>query len=383
MSFEYIKHKKIKEYKLVKEIGRVPSSVVKLDPDQEARAMELHKNSIVIDFHSHPILMPEDMSEFEGYIRRGRYHTGYEGMKKAGLTACFDGMGSLAYISAMTGWQFEDVIYEMGMRFSDFDHHRDKVLIGRFADDIRRAKKEGKIAIIPHLENAGAIGNCLDRVDILYGLGYRCMGLTYNDSNWIGGGRTEKDQSGLSHFGRDVVGRMNDLGMLIDLSHGGDASIKEALQVSEAPCVLTHDCAYSVYQFSRCKNDEIIKAFADKGGVIGVEAVPNVLSKNVKQGVEDVLNHMEHMIKVAGIDHVAIGLDTLFGDHVELHKKIMDFIDISKMLHEFPTPYMDGIENPSEIPNITRGLVKRGYKDEQIKKLIGGNVLKIFEEVVR
>lgn len=382
MSFEHIKHKKIKEYKLVKEIGRVPSSVVELDPEQEARAMELHKDAIVIDFHSHPILMPQDMSEFEGYIRRGRYHTGYEGLQKSGITACLDGMGSLAYISAMAGWQFEDVIFELGMRLSDFDHHRDKVIIGRFAQDIIRAKKEGKIAIIPHIENVGAIGNYLDRIDVLYGLGYRCMGLTYNDSNWIGGGRTERDPSGLSHFGRDVVGRINDLGALIDLAHAGDAAIMEALEVSEAPCVTTHDCAFAVHPFSRCKSDHILKTIADKGGLIGIEAVANVLSKNPKQGIEDVLNHMEHTIKVAGIDHVAIGSDTLFGDHVELHRRIVDFIDISKMLHEFPTEYMDGIENPSDIPNVTRGLVKRGYSDEEIKKLIGENVLRVFEEVV-
>lgn len=382
MSFEHIKHKEIKEYKLAKEIGRVPSSVVELDPEQEARAKELQQNSIVIDFHSHPVLMPEDMSQFVDYSRRGRYHTGYEGLKKAGLTACLDGMGSLAYMSAMAGWQFEDMVFELGMRFSDFDHHRDEVIIGRFAEDIGRAKKEGKVAIIPHIENAGAIGNYLDRIDVLYGLGYRCMGLTYNDSNWIGGGRTEKGKTGLSHFGRDVVGRMNDLGVLIDLAHSNDAAILEAVEVSEAPCVTTHDCAYSVNQSPRCKGDQILKAIADKGGVIGVEAVPNVLSTKPKQGIEDVLDHMEHMVKVAGIDHVAMGLDTLFGDHVGLHKEIMVFIDLSKMLREFPTEYMDGIENPSEIPNVTRGLVKRGYSDEEIKKLIGSNVLRIFEEVV-
>lgn len=382
MSFEYIKHKKIKAYKLAKEVGRVPSSVVPLDPEQEARANELHRNSIVIDLHSHLIVFPEDMNEFEGYMRRGRYHTGYEGLKKAGITACLDGMGALAFISAMAGWQFDDVIYEIGMRFSDFDHHRDQVIIGRFAEDIRRAKKEGKVALIPQLENVGAIGNVLDRVDILYGLGYRCMGLTYNDSNWIGGGRTERDKVGLSHFGRDVVGRMNDLGALIDLSHSGDAVIMDVLEMSEAPSVSSHDCAYSVHQNPRCKSDQILKAIADKGGVIGVEAVPNIISLNSKQSIEDFFNHMEHMIKAAGIDHVAIGCDIFFGDHVAQHKKVVEFIDLSRMVHEFPAPYVDGLENPSEIPNITRGLVKRGYSDKEIKKLIGENVLRVFEEVV-
>ena len=112
------------------------------------------------------------------------------------------------------------------------------------------------------------------------------------------------------------------------------------------------------------------------------EAVPNILSNRAKQGIEDVFNHMEHIIKVAGIDHVAIGTDSFFGDHVALHKEVMKFIDISRILHESEVAYIDGIENPSEIPNVTRGLVKRGYSDEEIKKVIGGNVLRVFEEVV-
>ena len=382
MSFEHIRHKKIKEYKLAKEIGRVPSRVIELDPEQESRAMELHGTSIVIDFHCHPVRLPEDMNDLEGYARRARQHTGFEGLKKGGVTACLDGMG-LAFISTMVGWQFDDVIFVLGMRLSDFEHHRDKVIIGRLSEDIRRAKKEGKIAIIPHLENAGAIGNYLDRIDVLYGLGFRCLGLTYSDSNHIGGGQAERDKAGLTRFGRDVVGRMNDLGMLIDVSHSGDAVIKEALEISETPCVLTHDCAYSVFPSPRCKSDEILKAIANKGGVIGVEAVPNVLSRNSVQGIEDVFKHMEHMINVAGIDHVGIGTDAFFGDHVELHKKIREFINISSGgLQESSVAYMDGIENSSEIPNITRGLVKRGYSDSEIKKVIGGNVLRVLEEVI-
>jgi len=382
MSFEYIKHRKIKEFELVKEIGRVPSSMVELDPEQEDRLQELYENTIFIDLHSHPIILPKNMNEFESYSRRGRYHTGYEGLQKSGLTACFDGMGALAYISSMAGWQFPDVIFELGMRLSDFDHHRDKIIIGRFAKDIRRAKKEGKIAIIPHLESGGAIGNYLDRIDLLYGLGYRCMGLAYNDSNYIGGGRTERKQSGLSRFGCDVVMRMNDLGMLIDLSHSSDALIMETIEVSKTPCVATHDCAYSVYQFLRCKTDQVLKAIGDKGGVIGVQAVPNMLSKNPKQGIQDVLNHMEHMINVVGIDHVAIGSDTIFGNQAELQKQLMQFIDVSSLLHEFRDIYMDGIENPSEIPNVTRALIKMNYSDEEIKKIVGGNALRVFEEVV-
>jgi membrane dipeptidase len=382
MSFEHIQHSMLPHFELVPQMGRVPVMVIQLDPEEEKCVNQIHQEAFLIDFHSHPIVLPKNMEEYESYSRRGRYHTGYAGLKRAGLSACFDGIGSLAYISSTVGWQFEDVIAELGMRFSDFDHHRDEVIIGRFAGDIRLAKREGKIAIIPHLENIGVVGNRLDRIDVLYGLGFRCAGLTYNDSNFIGGGLTELEPSGLTRFGRDVIGRMNDLKMLIDLSHSAEKVILQALDVSIHPCVLTHDCAYAVHPFARCKSDHILKAIAGKGGVIGIEAVPNVLSRNKDQSIDDFLRHMEHTIRVAGIDHVAVGTDTVFGDHVALHKKIMHFIDVGNLLSDFPADYVQGLENPSEIPNITRALVKRGYSMEDISKLIGGNVLRVFEAVV-
>ncbi len=110
--------------------------------------------------------------------------------------------------------------------------------------------------------------------------------------------------------------------------------------------------------------------------------MPNILSRNTEQSIEDFLRHMEHAIQVAGIDHVAVGTDTVFGDHVAMHKKIMHFIDVGGLLSGFPADYVKGLENPSEIANIPRALIKRGYRTEDIIKLIGGNVLRVFEAVV-
>ena len=106
------------------------------------------------------------------------------------------------------------------------------------------------------------------------------------------------------------------------------------------------------------------------------------MSKSPDQGIEDVLRSIDHVVNVAGINAVAIGTDTVFGDHVALHKKILESVSLGKELKSFPAPYMKGIENPGEFPNITRGLVKRGYSHTDIQKIIGGNALRIFEEVV-
>ncbi len=382
MSYEYLNPDRLRSFKLAKEIGRVPEYKIPLTPEQEDKVNQVLQESLLFDFHNNPILLPENMEEFQEYSRRGRFWTAYEGLRKSKITACLNGFGSLSYISSTTGYQFADVIYDLGMRFSDFAHHQDQVLIARSSSDIRQAKREGKVAMIAHLENAGAIGNVLDRLDVLYGLGMRCMGLTHNDSNFIGSGRTDRGEGGLTHFGIQVVERMNDLGLLIDLAHASDQVILDALKVSRQPCCSTHDCCLAASNNPRCKGDPILKAIADRGGVIGIHAIPNVLSSRNEQGIEDVLDHIDHAVKVAGIDAVAVGTDSFFGDHVALHRRILESVSLGRELKTFPAPYMTGIENPGEFPNITRGLVKRGYSEAGIQKIVGGNALRIVEEVV-
>ena len=133
----------------------------------------------------------------------------------------------------------------------------------------------------------------------------------------------------------------------------------------------------------RCKSDALLKALADRGGVIGILAVPNILSDSPDQGIEEVLRNIDHAVKIAGMDAVAVGTDTFFGDHVELHKRMLESVSLGKQLSKgFPARYMRGIENPGDFGNITRGLVKRGYAEGDIRKIIGGNVLRLLEEVV-
>lgn len=382
MSYEYLNPDRLRSFKLAKEIGRVPQYKIPLTPEQEDKVNRVLLESLLFDFHNNPIVLPENMEEFQEYSRRGRFWTAYEGMRESGIHACLNGFGSLSYISSTIGYQFTDVVYDLGMRFSDFEHHKDQVIIARFAEDIFKAKEEGKVAMVAHLENAGAIGNILDRLDVLYGLGIKCIGLTHNDTNYIGGGRTDRTDMGLTHFGVQVVERMNELGVLIDLAHASDRVIRDALEISQKPCCSTHDCCFEVSQNARCKSNEILKAIAKKGGVIGLHAIPNVLSKSPDQGIEDILRSIDHAVNVAGINAVAIGTDTVFGDHVALHKKILESVCLGKELKTFPAPYMKGIENPGDFQNIARGLVKRGHSERDIQKIMGGNALRIFEDAV-
>jgi membrane dipeptidase len=131
------------------------------------------------------------------------------------------------------------------------------------------------------------------------------------------------------------------------------------------------------------KTDEELKALVEKGGIAGVSGIPNQLSNKPEQGIEDVMNHVNYMTDLIGVDHVAIGLDNLFGDHVELHRRSDGGIFTLKHIgQELNAPFMWGIESPEEWPNITRGLVSRGYSDQEIQKILGENALNLIERVV-
>ncbi len=382
MSYEYLE-KNVIPVKLSKVVGRIEERAVELSQKDEERAMRLHKESIVIDFHNHLTVLPENMKDLEILARSGRPATGIEGIKNSGMTACLYGLGgSMGRRSSPTPWQFNDVIWDMGIRQADMDHHQDVVMRGYSVKDILEAKKSGKTAVIPHIENAQMIDNDLDRLDVLYGLGVRCMGLTYNTRTTIADGCTERTDCGLSSFGFKVIERMNCLGMLIDLSHCSPIATKETVEVSKAPCCCTHTFAQGIYNNPRGKSDELLKLLADRGGVIGVVAVPNLISNKEVQTVFDVIDHADYLVKLVGIDHVAIGTDSMFGDHVGLHKYVRGIMDMTVALKDLPATHIDYIENPGQFPNITRTLVARGYSDDDIKKIIGGNVLRLLEQTI-
>jgi len=210
------------------------------------------------------------------------------------------------------------------------------------------------------------------------------MMLTFNSRNYVGDGCGERTDSGLSYFGLDVVERMNKVGVMIDLSHCGDKTTLDTIEASKDPVLFNHTGARSLHQkCKRLKTDEAMKALAEKGGLMGVSAVPNQLSNAKRQGIQDMLNHIDYAVKLIGIDHVAIGLDNVFGDQVAHHRagaKTVFFL--SRVGQELNADYMEGIESPEEWPNITRGLVSRGYSDQEIEKIIGGNALRIVEQVV-
>jgi membrane dipeptidase len=374
-------------FKLAKEIDRVPSRAVAVSAEQEARVQGLLDENLVISLHDHAFVVPEDPEEIFTYRRQGRDWTGYEGLSVSGIDAVFDClMDGTALITSRAGWKWDDIIYDLGMRLCDIAH-QDFVIRAERVEDIRRAKANGQVAFIPSLEAATPIENEVDRLDILYGLGIRSSGIAYSEANTLGSGLRETRDGGLTEFGRQAVRRMNRLGIAIDVSHSGDQTSLDTIDVSEQPIFITHAGARALWNTPRMKPDEVLRACAAKGGVIGIEAAPHttLTARHPRHSIESVMEHFEYVANLVGIDHVAFGPDTLFGDHVALHHAFAGQLSIARVHGQQPiehVPFVDGLENPAEaFPNIARWLVSHGYTDADIAKALGGNVLRVLEQV--
>ena len=386
-SFEYLEPGvDYRPFKLAKEIGRVAPYLYPVTEAQEAEVQHLLAENIIVSVHDHTSIFPDDTRQIFEYIRQGREWTGYEGLSISGIDILFENfMDGTALITSNAGWKWTDVIHDIGLRYSDFAH-QEMVYVAQTIDDLYRAKPEGKIAFVATLESATPIENELDRVDILYGLGIRSMGITYSEANGLGCGLKETNDGGLTQFGRQVVRRMNQLGITIDTAHCGDRTALDAIELSEAPTLISHVGARALWNTNRMKPDNVLKACAEKGGVIGIEAAPHttLTKEHSEHSLDSYMEHFEYVANLVGIDHVAFGPDTLFGDHVGLHHAFASQLSIASAHAgvEFEeVDYVKGLENPSEVmPNVARWLVAHGYGEEEIAKAMGLNVLRVLED---
>ncbi len=374
------------DIELAPEFDRVPAYKGELKPEEKARAEKLMQENITISLHDHPVRFPNDMRQTPEYNRTGRQHTAFAGVKESGMTVIFDNMmDGTACVTGNAPWRWLDIITDIGMRQADIAH-QDDVIVIRTVEDIHYAKKAGKVGFVFGLEASTPIENEIDRLDVLYGLGIRQMGIAYSDSNSLGSGLNEDVDGGLTDFGRRCVTRMNQIGMAIDVSHSSDQTGIDACKVSTKPVFLTHGGAKAIWPIKRMKSDDVLKAVADTGGVIGMSAAPHTtLSKaHPQHSIDSVMDHLMYCIDLVGIEHVAFGPDTLYGDHVGLHTVFSHLL--STAFSEAPkferVKYVDGLENPTEnFWNIAGWLVKNGFSDKDIAAILGGNILRALEGI--
>lgn len=383
-SFSYlVEGEDYRAFDLSPQIGRVDPYVVPLAEADEERADRLLREQVFISLHDHGGIGPADWADNDAYIREGREWYGYEGLAASGLDAVFENfMDGTATITSKAGWKWTDVIHDLGMHLADVAH-QSTMVVGGTVRDIRDAHASGRIAMIPCIEGAAPIENELDRIDVLFGLGVRMCGVTYSESNALGGGVKDPVDAGLTRFGEQAVTRMNRLGMAIDLSHTGDVTAMQTCARSTAPVFLSHSGARALFAERKLKDDDLLQAVADTGGVIGIEASPHttISPAHPRHSLASVMDHVEYCIDLLGIDHVGFGFDTFFGDHVALHRFYAGSLDTGEVAEHEWVDHVEGLENASEYPNVVRWLVAHGYDDVAIGKLMGGNALRALGDV--
>jgi membrane dipeptidase len=385
-----------KEFKLCPEFNRVPPYFLPLSKSEEERFEDIVRKNVLISLHDHPVLFPEDISQTIELDHMGRSFLAYEAVNASGLDCIFDHlMDGTSYITSYMGWKWTDTIHDIGIRLSDI-HHQNMVVPCLRAKDIKDAHDNGKVGLVFCLESATPIENELDRIDVLYGLGVRSMGICYSESNMLGGGMGETDQTlGLTDFGYDAVKRMNKLGMLVDVGHTSDKTALDTIEASDKPIYNSHSGPAAIAQ-GHTTSDEVLHALAEKDGMIGVGGAGRGLrtDKHPVGSIESYMECVEYCIKVMGIDHVGCGPDSLYGDHQGLYK----YWGAHALGHHVrrerkpvvakPLPpsvqdpgYVRGLENPNEFVNVARWMIKHGYSDDEISKVIGLNALRLLEKV--
>ncbi len=388
-SFSYLKAgEDYPVFEMVPEFGHYPLYDLGLDEQQIQRTIKLIDENIIISLHDHPQIFPASMGDVHPYLRTGRQLTSYAGLARSGMTAVFDNMmDGIACVTSTSGWKWDDIIIDLGMRLADIAH-QDYAIVAHRLDDIYKAKENGQIAIVMSLEAATMIENEVDRIDILYGFGVRQMGIAYSEANTLGSGLKEARDGGLTVFGKRAVERMNAIGMVIDVSHSGDQTCLDVFEHSTKPVFITHAGARAIWPTARMMPDEVLRACADNGGVIGIEAAPHtsISTAHPIHTIESVMDHFEYCAELMGIDHVTFGPDTQYGDHVALHGLFTKNLGLQQAHGpEYEkVEYVAGLDNPTEnYFNIVGWLVKHGYSDEDIIKVTSTNIIRVLQEAWR
>jgi len=350
----------------------------KLPKELEQQAVAIHKKAIVLDT---AILML-------GFMRD----------EQAEIQAFLDGglCGGLMSLST------SETDFTMAMENIDrwkelIRRNPDKLAACTTAEELEACKRQGKFGMVIHFQNTKPLMDKLEYLRLFYDLGLRVLQLTYNNQTFVGTGCCERIDAGLTNFGMDVVAECNRLGILVDVSHCATATSWDAIKHSKAPVAITHSGVYTLaHAYGRNKPDDMMKAVAEMGGVMGIPTQPCFVKRHPETHevqpatVEDVINHIDYAVKVMGIDHVGIGTDmSSYAARVkELPRDSSLRLYRPRFPHVFgvgPTdrydPFPVGLDSHTEFWNLTRGLLKRGYKEEGILKILGGNWIRLFKQV--
>jgi membrane dipeptidase len=327
--------------------------------------LKLHQESIVIDAVC-PLAEPD--SNYLDWYRDG------------GITVLAPTVGSVesarATLSCIAGWH-------RSIR------ERQDLLLVTCADDVHEAKRSGRLGIYLHIQGTDPIEDNLDLIDLYKRLGVGIIQLTYNVRNRVGDGCEERADGGLSRFGRKVIERLNAARVIVDCTHTGLRTSLDAIEHSRAPVVLSHSNVAAVQPSARNVADELIRAIGASGGVIGVCGFPPMVASSKAPALDEFIAHIDALVERVGIDHVGLGIDYYSGQvgvaSDEQALRIYEAAVRSGTWGEaYPPPphrYPEGIETPRTLPNLTARLLKRGYGEADVRKILGENWLRLMRLV--
>jgi membrane dipeptidase len=320
----------------------------------------------------------------------GEIHLAYpsallDEIRASGLRGCVITLGNPALQGPSA---YESMATELAAYDAHIGAHADRLSKVATLADLDAAITKGTIGLIYYLQNSTPLGDDLERLKDLHTRGVRIIQLTYNARNLVGDGCLERTNSGLSNFGIELVARMNDSRMLVDLSHCGEATTREGIAFSKRPVAITHAGCKRVFDHPRNKPDDVLKALADTGGVIGIFQINPYVGGRERNTLDDYLAHIDHAVKVAGEDHVGVGSDREhrpIPDTAEEKQKLIDELSRLRPVNaaSFRWPFfISELNHPRRMETIADALQRRRYTSRQIEKILGGNWYRLLRDTL-
>lgn len=263
--------------------------------------------------------------------------------------------------------------------------HPDLFIKATSVAHVDEAQRSGRLAVFYLYQNSTQFDQDLDRVDMFYRLGLRSCQLTYNDRNLAGVGcRAEDDDGGLTDFGRALIDRMNSIGMLVDLSHANMRTMADAIEHSRLPTIISHTASYAVHPHVRNTTDANLRRLAEHGGVVGICQLRPFLTAKKQDNLHAYFDHIDHAVRVAGIEHVCIGSDrdhrviTMTPEYVAELKA-----EEGEQVVDSELPYfIDELNGPGRMEVVWDGLVARAYSEDEVERIMGRNLYRLYGEVI-
>lgn len=345
-------------------------------PEYSARTIRLVQESLVIDMLS-PLTL--------NWAQQAKWDANAETFTDADFQRYRDSGINVFHVAFGMGGidPYTTVLHHIAAQNSFIAGNSERFMRIDSAADFERVKASGKVGILIGVQNSSHFRRP-DDVNTFHALGQRVSQLTYNSRNLIGSGSTERSDGGLSDFGVRIIERMNEVGMAVDTSHCGDRTTLDACEVSKKPVLITHSNARSLVNgHPRTKADEAIRAMAKTGGVMGITGVRNFVRDREPTTVEHMVDHVDHVVKLTGIEHVGIGSDADLNGYDDMpadqRKELMASYKSSYAFREKLDT--DGFDHPRKVYDLAEALIRRGYDDAGIEAVLGGNFRRLLGTV--